>query len=243
MKILDNLLFYLSVPKCVACGEKLDKNERALCSSCIKEYENHKQRQCSSCFRILSHCSCPNEHLDAHFVHKLVKVYRYVARGDNVSNKLIYSIKNDNRKDVFDFLSDELASAIRNSISLDDGYIVTSVPRSKGAIVRFGYDHAALLAKMVAQKLQLRSVRILRSKSNKQQKKSKNKEERIKNAVYKLKNRKLDFEGKNFIVIDDIVTTGASIGAVAMNLKSVGAKKIVGATLSIAYKDEKSFIV
>ena len=39
------------------------------------------------------------------------------------------------------------------------------------------------------------------------------------------------------IIIDDIVTTGASLGAAAFNIYSLGPKRIYGASVAIAYKD------
>ena len=39
------------------------------------------------------------------------------------------------------------------------------------------------------------------------------------------------------IIVDDIITTGASMGMAAVLLKAVGAGRIVAAAVSIAYKD------
>ena len=242
MKIIDKILYYISVPKCIGCGEKLEENEKALCRACFCDYENQKNRQCSKCFKILSKCSCSNEYVDAHFVHKLVKVFRYSARDNAVSNMLVYSLKRDNRKDVLDFLSDELAVAIKSSVDNFEKYIVTSVPRRKKDVVKYGFDHAELLARTVSDKLGVDYLKLLRSKSKVPQKKTANKEERIKNANFELK-KDVDLSDFNVIIVDDVVTTGASIGAVAMNLKSAGAKKIVGAALCIAYKDKEQLIL
>ncbi len=243
MKLFKNLMFYLSVPKCVFCGERLSRNEKALCSTCFSEYENEKNRNCSLCTKPLSACSCPNHFLDSHFVHKLIKVFRYSANDKLPTSSLIYSLKKDNRSDVLDFLSSELAEAIQNTVQDPQSYIFTSVPRRKKSIAKYGIDHASILSRAVAKKLDADYLALLKSKAKREQKKSKNRQQRIKNADFVLKKQKINLTGKRVIIIDDIVTSGASIGTAAMNIKSTGAKSVTGAVLSIAYKDEKGLIL
>ncbi|MBQ9734168.1 MAG: phosphoribosyltransferase, partial [Clostridia bacterium] len=45
---------------------------------------------------------------------------------------------------------------------------------------------------------------------------------------------------KNVILIDDVVTTGASIGYMATLLKGCGAKNIVAASLAMSYRDKST---
>ena len=102
--------------------------------------------------------------------------------------------------------------------------------------MKYGIDHAELLAKSLAKKLSAQYYQPIISKSKKAQKKTSG-EERLKNAQFKLKVRAKSLSGKTVIIVDDIVTTGSSMGACAMLLRGLGAKKIIGATISIAYKD------
>ncbi len=234
--IIDSALFYLSVPKCVGCKDRLLKSERALCSKCMIEYNEVKLRDCSICSRTLDKCSCTNKHLDSHYVHKLIKVFRYVKREDLPSNNLIYSLKRDNRRDVLEFLTNELSNAIDNSLEIKEDFIITNVPRRKKEAKRYGLDHAKLLAKALAKHYSAAYYQPLNPKSKKAQKKTAG-EERLLNARFKLKKSAKDLSGKTVVIVDDIVTTGASMGACAMLLKALGAKRIIGAAISIAYKD------
>lgn len=154
------------------------------------------------------------------------------------SNNLIYSLKRDNRKDVLDFLSKELADAISNGIEKPESYLFTSIPRRRSEIIKYGIDHAEILARAVAKRLGGRYERTLISKAKQAQKKSGDRTERYKNAKFILKNKRMDLAGQKVIIIDDIITTGASMGAAAMLLKGIGAKKIIAASVAIAYKDD-----
>jgi len=235
--IRDRILYYLSVPKCVGCGTRLSINEGPLCNSCLKEYENVKERNCSVCAKRLENCTCSNKYLEAHYVRKLVKVYRYVHRDDLPSNRLIYSLKRDNRKDVLDFLSDELAAALSNSVNNIDKCVFVNVPRRRETALKYGIDHAQLLAKSLAKRFSATYYQPIISKTKKAQKKTVG-SERIKNAEFKLKKSAKSLSGKTVIIVDDIVTTGASMGACASLIRALGTKKILGAAVSVAYKDK-----
>lgn len=235
-KLKDRILFYLSAPKCVGCKERLSENDGALCPDCLIEYKNLKERNCSICARPLYECSCTNSYLDTHYVHKLVKVFRYVHSDSLPSNNLIYSLKRDNRQDVLTFLTNELSSAISYSIKRPEDYIFINVPRRREGIIKYGIDHAALLAKSLAKRFSAEYYQPILSVSKRAQKKL-TRSERLQNAKFKAKRKAQSLSGKSVILVDDIVTTGASMAACAKVLKKLGAKTVIGATLSIAYKD------
>lgn len=234
---LESVLFYLSAPKCVCFKKRLDRLNFALCDECLKEYNNIKNRTCSVCFKRLDSCSCVNHHLNTHYVKGLAKIFRYKQDGNVPSNRLIYSLKRDNRRDVLKFVTDELETSIRNSYKNIEDFVFTNVPRRKSSVIEYGIDHAALLSKSLAKRFSATYYQPIISKSKEQQKKTSG-EERMKNAMFRLKKNAQELKGKTVIIIDDVVTTGASMGACAMLLKGLGAKKILGASIAIAFKDE-----
>ena len=237
MSLFDTLLYYIAPPKCTSCNTRLDRSEKALCQRCKNEYDNTLRRNCSICAKPLYECTCTNEYLDSHYVHESVKVFRYRVEGGEAANSLIYSLKRDNRRDVLKFVSNELASSILNSIDVNDNFIVASVPRIEKSVVKYGIDHAELLGKEVAKILGIKYQKLLISKSKVQQKHTEGREARFKNVNFDIKHRTYDIKGKTVILVDDIVTTGASMGRAATLIKGLGAKKIIGASIAIAYKD------
>ena len=152
-------------------------------------------------------------------------------------NAPIYSLKRHNRKDVLEFCTDELERVIRNCYPKANTYIFTNVPRGRSSIVKYGFDHAEMLAKNLANRLGAQYEKLLVSNVKIEQKKLHGESREI-NAKFSLINDSIDISGKTVIIIDDIVTTGSSMGAAAMLIHGLGAKRILGATLGIAYKDK-----
>jgi len=244
-QLIKRITFYISVPKCVNCKEKLDIDDHGLCKSCVKVYEEHKGRNCPRCANKLSYCSCSSDFLSKHGVKKLIKLFRYSKQEQaSASNSLIYSLKQDNREDVLDFLADELAEAITRVIDdKKNKYVITNIPRRKKAIIKYGFDHAAMLARRLSEKLDVEYRPLLISQSKKAQK-SVIGEGRIANAKFALRGRKTqDLRGKTVIVVDDIVTTGASMSKCAALIRKCNTRKVIGAVLGIAYKDSYTHIV
>lgn len=239
MKLSDiarTLWYYITVPGCVHCGQKLAKDMDVFCPDCLSRYLNAKLRNCSRCAEILSRCTCTNDYLDLHLVHRLIKVIRYISSVEDLpQNRLIFSMKRENRADVARLCSEELATAIKNSIENYKDFTVAYVPRRGREKRKYGVDQAKILAERIGSILDIPVVHALRSKAKSPQKKL-SAAERRKNADF-VPRRKIDLSRKRVFLVDDIVTTGASMGSAAMQLKGLGAKEIVGVCFAIAYKD------
>lgn len=237
-ELFKRAIFYISVPKCVFCDEPLDYNDKCFCPDCRKRYDEWKREiDCSRCANILSRCTCSKKLLMDNNINTVYKLYKYRSfTEDTPGKRIIYSLKEDNRADVFEFLADELAEAIGNSLQIDkEKLIITNVPRRQKAISSFGYDHAAELAKRVANRLGVRYVSVLKSKSKKAQKGSFNRRKNVKLAY-----KRGDFgflKGNTVLIIDDIITSGSSILAVSEKLKALGVRKRMAACIAVSYKD------
>lgn len=235
--IMDRVLFALSVPKCVCCKTRLDYGENALCLKCSAEFEQFKTRNCSRCARKLNMCSCSNDFLEAHYIKRTIKCFRYLNRNDATpGNALIYSLKRDNRSDVLKRCADELEYAIRNSISDPGGYIFTNVPRRKSAIIEHGIDHSELLARELAKRFDAEYISLLKSNAKKPQK-SLETLDRFKNADFYI-SKNIDLTGRAVLLVDDIITSGASMSKAASLIRSLGSREINAVSLAIAYKDQ-----
>lgn len=237
-RILKKVLFALSVPKCLACRARLSEGDRALCHSCLEKYREIKTRNCSMCSKLLGECSCTNEYLARHFVKGLAKVYRYRATEEFITaNSIVYRLKRKSRNDALDFLADEVVASIKASLpELSSNTVVTHVPNRRSAIEQYGFDHAELLGRAVADRLGLEFMPLLVSLSKNPQKEMKGME-RYANATFDLISEP-DIKGREVLIVDDIVTTGASMGNSATLIRALRPKAIYGACVGIAYFDD-----
>lgn len=230
-------MFYLTVPRCVGCNERLSVDDKALCKKCIPSHVILKGYECSRCFNTYDRCACVNKYLRNHHIKKLVKLFRYIPeKAGTPSNNLIYNLKRNNRRDVVNFIADELSKSIEFSVPKFKEYVITNIPRRKSAMKQYGYDHAAVLAKAIAKRLGIEYKKLLKSKAKRAQKKLTHTQRRENAKV--IPNKTIDLKGKRILLLDDIVTTGSSMAVCADVLKSLKAKEIVGVAISIAYKDE-----
>ena len=242
---IKKALFYISAPSCVYCKERLDIDDRALCKTCLKIYKAHKTRSCSKCAHITCECSCAQKYLSDHSVKRHIKLFRYMLRDEAQPGKhLIYSLKRDNRRDVLDFIAEELSIACLKSIDLSDKtkYIITNVPRRKNAILNYGFDHTAVLARRLSKLLDIEFMPLLVSKGRKAQKETVGKE-RLRNVKvdYSSAAENINLKGRVVLVVDDLVTTGASITSSSMLVRGLGAKECIAVTIAFAHSDDFEF--
>ncbi|MBQ8076167.1 MAG: ComF family protein, partial [Oscillospiraceae bacterium] len=112
--------------------------------------------------------------------------------------------------------------------------IVTWVPLSKARLRKRGYDQARLLAEGFAQKKKLPCIPLLKKVRNAApQSGTRTREERstnIRNAYQVPAGTEMN--GTVVLLLDDIVTTGATLSECARVLKSAGAKQVKALTLA-----------
>ena len=231
--ILLNLIF---PPSCVSCDAPLDVLGRnALCGSCSEKFLNEKERKCPLCGKTHSECSCMPARLKK-YCSDAMHVSEY-SETDGVTRSLVLSAKDRNLKYLYDFIVNELAYLVRSRIGNAEGYIVSYVPRSKRKKAGTGVDQSALAARRLASELHLPLRKLFVHSGTAVQKKL-SAEERYKNALnsYSLaKGTESIINGGNFILYDDVVTTGSTLTACASLLRRAGAGRIVILTFAKTY--------
>lgn len=114
--------------------------------------------------------------------------------------------------------------------------VVTWVPPTDAALHRRGFDHAASIAKAVAAKLD-RPVRPALRRTAARDQRVLSKAERARNAAgtFRLLDGAFELRDARVLVVDDVLTTGATLDACAEALLSGGARAVRVAVVARAW--------
>lgn len=234
---MSGLLNLLFPPKCPVCGELLEWYRHtpvmALCPSCRKTWEDEKLETCGLCSKKVHQCLCVTEEMRKAKCYGFCKtVYYRHGKSKPVQNRLIYYIKRHREKNAFCFLGKELLESVDRLMNteeiLPENTVITYVPRSKGAYLQYGVDQARELARALsnATGLPLVSAILRHGRMGKAQKKL-DLPNRLKNAgrAYEAC-EKTDLAGKDVLLVDDIVTSGATMAVCVRLLRRMGAGRV-----------------
>ena len=216
MKLYYFLLNLLFPPKCLLCGRLLEKQEQDLCRECRTdgpEYPNRKENlQFLDSFTAVWY-------YEGTVRRSLLRYKFYGARsfasgyGRLLAMKLL-----QNHPEGFDCL--------------------TWIPVSPLRKLRRGYDQVELLAKAVGKELAMEPVPLLKKvRHNRPQSGISDAAKRRANVLgaYREINRQA-ISGKRILMLDDILTTGATAGEAARVLLTAGAKEVHCAAIAAARK-------
>jgi len=117
---------------------------------------------------------------------------------------------------------------------LPEGAVVVSIPLARARRVSRGYDQAALLADALARSAgRKRAVAALRRVRETPPQVGKTREERARNVARAFE-ASAAVAGRDVVLVDDVVTTGATADAAAAALRRAGARSVVVVALARA---------
>lgn len=210
------------------------------CRDCLSDFLSSVRERCTECGLPISVCECSTENLRAVSIKKVYSSFSYDPKDHkNAASALIYKIKRTDNKDAINFAAYILADRIKKATFFDPkSVLVTYAPRRRLAVRQNGGDHMEMIARLTAQILGCDFASLFINKSKGEQKK-KNAEDRLLSAErsIKLKKRaKSAIWGKNIVIIDDIVTSGATLSICALRLFEANVETVTAVTLAKAKK-------
>ncbi len=211
-----HLTAFFGKSRCVFCNTAIVKRDGApLCSACMFAWEKEKELA----------------HLPNSTVRRYYHLAYYDKRTPSVCRSAVLRAKEKLDGQLCRFLASELTDVL--PITLQKDAIVTFVPRRREARLEIGYDQAKRLAKGVAKKAKLVFAPLLKRNVDGIAQKEQDAEERQMSAACAyMPTRKIALcKGKQIILIDDVKTTGASLGACIKLLKENGARRVDAVTI------------
>ena len=147
---------------------------------------------------------------------------------------LIHSFKYQFITDLGDILSDYLVEAVKDSLLNYQYDFVVPVPLSRKRKLWRSFNQSDVLAKKISQKFHLvyKPDLLVRSYNVSPQvgSSAKVRKSNVK-GVFKI-NKPTDLKNKKILLVDDVITSGATVGECAKILKSAGAEQVTALAIA-----------
>ncbi len=212
---------------CQFCGALVDKGAR-VCSKCVKSLPIIKGEICTRCGLELSNCFCK---IGDFAFESNIAPYRY----EGPAKAIICRYKFLKLPQLATPMSAEMVAVIKRSYATVDFDCVTYVPMTFFKFFKRRFNQSYLLANSISKELDIPLEKVLLKKPGAKTQKHQNRRERFKNIRNKFCVRS-DVHGKTILLVDDVMTTGATLSECARVLKLAGAKRILTVTYAITYK-------
>lgn len=248
MKILEMIRFLVFPPKCIGCGDILhyDRASCAFCEVCEVKWEQEKARIAARAGGVAVREITPADSGADREVYAMYLVgYKPGSRGDIVA-RIIMKLKDTAQSNAVDFAAEEFANLIFEGAPLvysggsaHENAVITWIPRSRSAMRDVGFDHMELVAKALSKRLGIPARRLMKRTSFAAEQKRLGAKQRKDNAKRRMKLiNGISLDSATVILIDDIVTTGASVAAASELLMGAGAGQVIVAVLASTERDE-----
>ena len=225
LKIIDNFLFY-DRWTCNVCGSEIF--DGYFCSECESEIERLLENKCEHCGRKtaykVKYCnSCIERNIS-------FDVARSVFNYKSPIDKVIQNFKYQNARYIAKYFAEELYKAyLSENLECD---FITFVPMSEERLNERKYNQSELLAQEFSLLSGKEVVNCVSKVKETERQANLTLKERLKNLGSSFKVDKNAVSGKKILLIDDVLTTGATTESISKQLKSANASKITVLTVA-----------
>ncbi len=219
-------IFYLFFPRiCVCCDEQLVKNEVEICLKCrfelpITNFTNETDNKVEQAFY---------GRVRIEFATSLL-----FYRTKGISQKLIYQLKYKGKQRIGNLLGQWLGAELKESERFPSIDYIVPVPLHPKKLKKRGYNQLSTFGKSISDILNvpfITNVLIKRSVTDTQTLKRRFERWKNVNEIFHLTDITI-FEHKHILLIDDVITTGATLEACALELSKTKDIKISIATMT-----------
>ena len=209
---------------CIGCNRTLLKNEEYICSSCryhlpVTNYHLQKSNPLEKGFwgRV-----------------QIEKAFSFLFfKKGNITQHLLHDLKYKGNKELGVYIGNIYGEQIQQHIGDIDS--IVSVPLHKSKLKKRGYNQSDFFAEGLSSQLHIENLSpfIIKNKANETQTK-KGRYERWENVDHIFEVTSVEkFKNKHVLIVDDVITTGATIEACANALTKSSNCKISIASIAV----------
>jgi ComF family protein len=199
---------------CICCYQHLVATEKYVCTACLLELP------------LTNFHNLPGNNLEKVFwgrsvIEKAIALLYYKKGGKTA--KLLHALKYHNNPEIALFLGKYYGAFLKEFIIKNGIDAVVAIPLHKNKMRLRGYNQSEMLCNGIAETLGIDnlSTQIIRTKfTETQTKKSRLERSENVNKVFEVTNT-VFFENKHILLIDDVITTGATIESCANELTQI----------------------
>lgn len=221
--MIDKILNIIYPHKCIICGEISDK---IICDSCDVTSCEINNDICLKCGREISHCDCGKGRYD----YPIAAPFYYE---DEIRDSLI-RMKFTPKEYICKDYAKIIAKFVEKRYTFTKFDLIVCVPMDKIKVRRRGFNQAKVIAKELSKIMDISFYDGVTKTRNTLTQHELPRKERLANVKGAFSVRDADiFSGKTVLVIDDIATTGSTIGEVAKTVKKAGAVSVSCAVVAL----------
>lgn len=222
-----NNLFDFFLPRfCPGCNSKLAIDRELICSDCLSSMHRVDESRLSYEYN--------KKFADSKLITDFISLYEF-EKGKELQN-ILHSFKYQNRFLIGRYFGQLLYSAFKEKIDLWKIDFLIAVPLHHLKRAERGYNQSDYIVKGISSvsEIQIKNFHLKRQRYTESQT-TKTKTERLLNMADAFKPQKEDqLINKRILLVDDVITTGATISECAKALSEKGAYKIFAASIAIA---------
>ena len=234
-KFTEKILKFFYPPLCIACDEVLDfECDSKLCEICKNKWNTAKLslREKLGGVPVIPIVidGIPEERGTA--IASLCDYHSNALSPDyEVQKKIVFALKRYEITSLTDFAADELYRLVYEVLDarIYKSTVVVRMPRNRKNLVRDGADNMKAVGAKLANKLGIEFVDCIKQRLGVKEQKRLSKSERavnIEKGIYLTRKSNNKIKNRRVILLDDVVTTGASVKTAAKLLYSIGARQV-----------------
>ena len=220
---------------CADCGAATEGGA-VLCAGCDGQLQKLESAPaCRSCAKPLAELGAPCPHC----LGDGVAHYEWVLRLGTFTEplkKLIHQVKYHQRWPLAEVLADRLLAQERVKALLSEADVLVPVPLHWLRQISRGYNQAEVIARRLGSRAGLRVarpvIRLRNTESQTSMTSAAQREENMRDAFALIDPRRV--RGRHVVVVDDVMTTGATLKAVARALRPARPARLCAIVLAVA---------